>query len=113
MTIFLCRIASQEGWWQGRHTNGLYVLECSHQSFLSTLPNNYPKASFDVWHARLGHVSHNVISLLNKNRHLYVTSLLPNPSLCSNCQIAKSKRLPFTLNKERASHVLELIHCDL
>src|SRR3954464_5854999 len=97
----------------GWHNNGLYVLERGHQSFLSTLPNNCPKASFDVWHARLGHVSHNVISLLNKNRHLCVTSLLPNPSLCSSCQIAKSKRLPFTLNKERASRVLDPIHCDL
>src|SRR3954467_14075402 len=97
----------------GRNKNGLYVLERGHHSFLSTLANKCPKASFDVWHARLGHVSHNVISLLNKNHHLCVTSLLSNPSLCSSCQIAKSKRLPFTLNIERASNVLDLIHCDL
>jgi hypothetical protein len=97
----------------GQRENGLYVLERGHQSLISVLSNNCPQASFDVWHAHLGHVSHSIISLFNKNRQLCVTSLLPTPTICSCCQLAKSHRLPFQHNEKRASHVLDLIHCDL
>jgi len=78
-----------------RRENDLYVLKRRHHSLLSVFPNNYPRASFDVWHVRLGHVSHFIISLLNKKRKLCVTSLLPTPTICSSCQLAKSHRLPF------------------
>jgi hypothetical protein len=96
----------------GRRENDLYVLERRHHSLLSVFSNNCPRASFDVWHARFGHVSHSIISLLNKKRQLCVTSLLPTPTICSSCQLAKSHRLPFQHNDKRASHVLDLIHCD-
>ena len=64
-------------------------------------------------HARLGHVNHSVISFLNRKGHLSLTSLLPYPSLCNTCQLAKSHRLPYSRNERRLSHVLDLIHCDL
>lgn len=54
-----------------------------------------------------------VISLLNKLCHISVTFVLPEPSLCATCQLAKSKQLSFTLNEKRASNVLDLIHYDL
>ena len=61
---------------------------------------------------RLGHVPFHVISLLNKLGHLSISLLLPDPSVCSPCHLAKSKRLPFAINEKRATFVLELIHCD-
>jgi len=97
----------------GRRENDLYVLERRHNSLLSVFSNNCPRASFDVWHARLGHVSHSIISLLNKKHQLCVTSLLPTPTICSSCQLVKSHRLPFQHDDKRASHVLDLIHYDL
>ena len=97
----------------GRCENGLYGLECEHCSLVFVSSNNCPRASFDVWHAQLGHVPHCIVSHLNKNRHLCVTSLLPNSSVCSNYQLAKSHQLPFKQNEKRFSHVLDLIHCDL
>ncbi|KAL6330148.1 hypothetical protein AAG906_040068 [Vitis piasezkii] len=65
---------------------GLYMLECGNSAFIYVLKNKALHASYDLWHARLGHVSHFVISLLNKNGHLYLTSLLHPPSLCDTCQ---------------------------
>jgi len=96
-----------------RRENDLYVLERRHHSLLSVFFNNCPRASFDVWHARLSHVSHSIISLLNKKRQLCVTSLLPILTIYSSCQLAKSHRLAFQHNDKRASHVLDFIHCDL
>ena len=70
-------------------------------------------ASFELWHARLGHVNHSILSLLNKKGQLFLTSLLPTPSLCSTCQLAKSHRLPFSSNTTRSNVVLGLVHCDI
>jgi hypothetical protein len=79
------------------------VLEYNQSAFVSSLKNNSLRASYNVWHARLGHVSHYIISLLNKKGCLSVTSLLPSPNLCVACQTAKSHRLPFNVNDQRAS----------
>jgi hypothetical protein len=96
-----------------RCKDGLHVLERNHFTFVFFL-NNSLRASYDIWHACLGHVSHSVISLLNKKKsYLFVTSLLPSPNLCVACQIAKSHKLHFNANDQRASHILNLIHCDI
>ena len=94
----------------GKRYGGLYVLERRNSAFIYVLKNKALYASYDLWHARLGHVSHSIISLLNKNDHLYLTSLLPSPSLCDTCQIAKNHRLPYSRNERRSSHVLDFIH---
>nr|GEW17814.1 putative reverse transcriptase domain-containing protein [Tanacetum cinerariifolium] len=93
--------------------NGLYVLEKGQHAFLAKLSSRRLQASFELWHCRLGHVSYDTISSLNKLGCLSVTSVLPTPRLCSSCQLSKSKHLPFDLNFKRASHILHLIHCDL
>lgn len=97
----------------GKRDGGLYVLDRGNSDFISALRNKSLRASYDLWHARLGHVNHSVISFLNRKGHLSLTSLLPSPSLCNTCQLAKSHRLPYSRNEHRSSHVLDLIHCDL
>ena len=97
----------------GKRDGELYVLEHGNSVFISVLKNKAFHASYDLWHARLRHVSHYVISLLNKNGHLYLTSLLFSHSLCDKCQIAKNHRLPYSRNERHSSHVLDLIHCDI
>ena len=96
-----------------KRDGNLYVLERENSAFVSVLKNKSLHASYDLWHAPLGHVNHFVISLLNGKRQLHLTSLLPSPTLCSTCQIAKNHRLPYSCNESRFSNVLEFIHCDL
>nr|GEY97778.1 retrovirus-related Pol polyprotein from transposon TNT 1-94 [Tanacetum cinerariifolium] len=96
-----------------RRRNGRYVLDQGNQAFFTKRSSTRTTASFDLWHNRLGHVSHDIISVLNKLGCLYVTSVLPTPLPCSSCQLSKSKRLSFDLNLKRSMHVLELVHCDL
>ncbi|GKB35432.1 retrovirus-related pol polyprotein from transposon TNT 1-94 [Tanacetum coccineum] len=111
--FFIQNRHSKETLAQGRRRNGLYVLEQGQQAFLAKLSSKRIQASFELWHSRLGHVSHDIISVLNKLGCLSVTSILPNPRICSSCQLSKSKRLSFDLNLKRSLHVLDLIHCDL
>lgn len=75
----------------GRHENSLYILERGQSALITTLNNSKLRASYELWHERLGHVNFDIISLLNKLGHLHVTSLLPKPLLCSSCQLSKSK----------------------
>ena len=97
----------------GKRYGGLYVLEHKNSTFVSFLKNKSLHASYDLWHARLGHVNHFIISFLNKKGQLYLTSLLPSPTLSNICQIAKNHRLPYSYNECWSSKVLELIHCNL
>lgn len=98
---------------QGRRDNGLYILERGHSGLFAALHSKSLKASYELWHSRLGHVSFSTISLLHKLGHLYVTALMPKPTICSPCLFSKSKRLSFSINEKRASFILELVHCDL
>ena len=50
----------------GKRDGGLYVLERDNSAFISVLKNKSLQASYDLWHARLGHVNYSVISFLNK-----------------------------------------------
>ena len=97
----------------GLYDGGLYVLERVNSSFISVLRNKSLRASYDLGHARLGHVNYSIISFLNKKCHLSFMSLLPSPSLCSTCHLAKRHWLHYSCNERRSSHVLDLIHCDL
>ena len=41
----------------GKRYGGLYVLEHDNSSFIFVLKNKALHALYDLWHARLGHVS--------------------------------------------------------
>lgn len=53
---------------RGKGENGLYVLQTGHEAFVASTRS--PKASYEVWHTRLGHVSFDTIANLNKHGHL-------------------------------------------
>jgi hypothetical protein len=80
---------------------------------LLSLQNQVFCNSFAIWHAHLGHVLSTIISILNKQGSMSLTSILPNPSLCVSCQKAKSHKLPFQTSDSRFETILGLIHCDL
>ena len=96
----------------GKHKDGLYVLNPGFKALVA-LVISPTKASFELWHKRLGHVACNVISILNKYGFLNVTSILPKPSICPFCELSKQHHLPFQLNEKRSLHVLDMVHCDL
>lgn len=98
---------------RGNRDQCLYILEHGHSALVSALHSKGLEASFDLWHIRLGHVPVSVISHLNKLGYLLISSLLPNPTLCSSCQMGKSKCLSFDLNEKCATSVLDMMHCDL
>jgi cAMP phosphodiesterase len=59
----------------GDRVDGLYVLKRGHHVF-SAIINKYNLCnSFDIWHAHLGHVSSQIISMFNKKGFFYLLPL--------------------------------------
>ena len=57
-----------------KRDGNLYVLERGNSAFVYILKNKSHSDSYDLWHARLGHVNHSIISLLNKQGQLSLLS---------------------------------------
>jgi transposase InsO family protein len=70
-------------------------------------------ASFDTWHARLGHIAPVVVSRVLRTTHLPVSSRPNKHSVCEFCQYEKFKQLLFTPSSRVTTSLLELIHSDV
>ncbi|KAJ9546279.1 hypothetical protein OSB04_018822 [Centaurea solstitialis] len=97
----------------GRCDGGLYLLQNVSAALLADFNNKTVIGSYKLWHERLGRVNHSIISILSRQGHLSVSSILPNPTLCGSCQLAKSHKLPFAINENRSLNPLDMIHCDI
>jgi hypothetical protein len=67
-------------------------------------------ATSSLWHRRLGHPGHEVMSR--------VATIVPFSnkdieSICHACQLGRHTRLPFQSSTSRATAPFDIIHCDL
>ena len=65
----------------------------------------------DLWHKRLGHPSHEVLSLLPNS--LGVISYKNKDDVCDACHHTKQTRIPFFESSNKAECIFNLIHCDV
>jgi len=63
-----------------------------------------------LWHRRLGHPGHKVLSKVASTVPFCNKEL---SSICHACQLGRHTRLPFQSSDSRASSNFDLIHCDL
>ncbi|CAH9141799.1 unnamed protein product, partial [Cuscuta epithymum] len=68
-------------------------------------------SDFELWHRCLGHPSDRVIKLLPPVCSSFSKKKLNN--VCEVCPQAKQVRDSFPLSTNKASHILEVIQCDL
>ena len=96
---------------KGYCNQGLYVLNISEIMNENASSSSYLLDSFDLWHARLGHVS---LSYLKKMHSLGLISGF-NSSYTNKCEIfAKAKITKKTCAYfNRETKLLSLIHTDL
>jgi transposase InsO family protein len=100
----------------GPSINGLYPIKlqnCSLNKTRSCVAFLGVSASFDIWHARLGHASSPIVSRVLNSNHLPVSSSPNKKSICEFCQYGKSKKLPFAPSSRISLSPLELIHSDV
>ncbi|CAN0901456.1 Retrovirus-related Pol polyprotein from transposon TNT 1-94, partial [Linum grandiflorum] len=76
----------------------------------SFLASTQSQKVFDLWHHRLGHVSHSKTPFLKKlNPAVETFHSVP----CDVCHYARQKRLPFPISTSVTSQPFDLIHVDL
>lgn len=108
----------------GREANGLYYLldepaVPTSDVFSSSFSNSvhFPisahvkSVATDLWHYRIGHLSHSRIKLLHSNNPQIDCDLLDTP--CTVCHLARQKRLSFPHSVSCSSSIFALIHCDI
>ena len=85
----------------GKQCDGLHYLAMLTTRKMGTtshsLPNHKPTcnlttSSTDLWHSRLGHISHSRLSLIAKN---FLKFSIQSNNACPICPLAKQHRLPF------------------
>ncbi|KAJ9566232.1 hypothetical protein OSB04_002198 [Centaurea solstitialis] len=67
--------------------------------------------SFDLWHARLGHLSLTRIQLLANSGLL--GNITSNDVSCLSCKLGKHHALPFELDDYKSASAFDLIHSDI
>lgn len=97
----------------GQIENGLYPFHMSKHHINKTGPTALfsPLVSTSTWHSRLGHPSSTTV------RGILSRFDLPHSghsiSICSSCQLGKSKKLPFSSSSFLTTKPLEIIHSDV
>ena len=95
----------------GLHVNlDIKSITTVHLLTVADSTNNY-----DLWHARLGHPSSQVLRHVSQRAASGTTNIsIPSQApLCSNCQKGKMPSRPFSPSEKCATKPLQLIHCDL
>jgi len=69
-------------------------------------------SSPSLWHQRLGHPGHEVLSTLAQSSAIPCNNSASH-TLCHACQLGRHTRLPFHASTSRTTHIFQLIHCDL
>ncbi|KAG6783821.1 hypothetical protein POTOM_009495 [Populus tomentosa] len=85
----------------GKHVDGLYVLKRGHQAFSTVLAKSSLCNSFAVWHARLGHVSSSIISILNKQDYIAFHDPISLPPVMASTTSSAGHSSPSSVSKLR------------
>ena len=98
---------------QGTLSGTLYLLDGV--TVVAGESNNVTSKSRDeteLWHRRLGHMSHKNLQILVK-KGILDKRRISELSFCENCVMGKHKRLSFSIGKHNSSEALKYVHADL
>jgi hypothetical protein len=78
----------------------------------ATSTSAFLAAPTSLWHRRLGHLGHEVLSKLIRSKAISCNKD-DSHHLCHACQLGRHTRLPFGSSNSRTTNNFDLIHCDL
>nr|KYP43110.1 Retrovirus-related Pol polyprotein from transposon TNT 1-94 [Cajanus cajan] len=91
---------------------GLYAMVSSPESnVVHHCTSHFFTYQSDLWHLRLGHLSHDKLSALKGSYPEIQCNKISLP--CEICHLAKHKRLPFPDSLTKSENVFDLIHVDI
>jgi hypothetical protein len=98
-------------------TGPLYTLRLPHATSSSSSSPDIAAVfaattSTTTWHRRLGHPGRDAFLQLTRSATIPCTRS-PEEHLCHACQLGRHVRLPFSSSSSHATHVFDLVNCDL
>uniref|UniRef100_A0A151UGW8 GAG-pre-integrase domain-containing protein n=1 Tax=Cajanus cajan TaxID=3821 RepID=A0A151UGW8_CAJCA len=97
-----------------KQVGGLYLLKAKTQEKMAEVQvsnittESIPESS--LWHFRLGHLSHERLETMSRENPII---FINKYAVCDICHLAKKKKLPYLMSKNRASKICELLHFDI
>lgn len=98
---------------QGKTKGDLYEWPVSSSTINSFFAASPSKPSLDQWHLRLGHPSLDVLKTIVSTSSIPYSSSLSKSTLCSDCSINKSHKLPFSTNTITSHRPLQYVFSDV
>jgi hypothetical protein len=102
---------------EGKSENGMYPIrrgKKSHKGSKAFTTALGIKTTPLVWHFRLGHPSSEVVNRVVQENKLPISTVdINKTSLCTSCQLGKSKKLLFHSSNRIFESPLHLIHTDI
>ena len=98
---------------QGTTKDELYEWPAKPSTLQSFFTSSPPKTTQPVWHYRLGHPSASILKTIVSNFSLPFSQSVSQKTLCSDCAINKTHKLPFHQTTISSSRPLQYISTDL
>ncbi|CAA7023370.1 unnamed protein product [Microthlaspi erraticum] len=98
---------------QGKTNGELYEWPLSTSHVTSFFASSQPKITSTDWHYRLGHPSPPILNKIISSFSLDCSNTSPTTSLCIDCSINKSHKLPFHQTTLKSTRLLEYIFSDV
>ena len=98
---------------QGKTKDELYEWPTQPSTFHAFFASSNPTITLSDWHFRLGHPAASILKSVVSNFSLPCTKSVTQNTLCSDCAINKSHKLPFFQNTITSSRPLEYVYTDL
>lgn len=88
------------------------VIENKRECVIVVAANTSPMKSAKLWHERLGHSSQKALEQL-KSKDMLKNIGDCNFEFCKSCLSGKQKKVSSSLNENKASRILQLVHSDV
>ncbi|XP_033144322.1 uncharacterized protein LOC103859022 isoform X1 [Brassica rapa] len=98
---------------QGKTKDELYEWPAQPTTLQAFFASSKPKTTLSDWHFRLGHPAASILKNVVSNFSLPCTQSVSQNTLCPDCSINKSHKLPFHQNTIISSRPLQYIYTDL
>ncbi|KAI0511944.1 hypothetical protein KFK09_012578 [Dendrobium nobile] len=94
---------------RGPCVNGLYPIRST--ATTANLALFSAQEVYNLWHRRLGHPARQTL----QTARIYIPAICKTSynNHCNACNVAKSRRLPFTSSNTTTSHCFDLVHSDI
>ncbi|KAG7582826.1 Integrase catalytic core [Arabidopsis suecica] len=98
---------------QGKTKDELYEWPASPSTLSSFFASTSPKTTLTDWHYRLGHPSFSILKSVISSYSLPCIQSNSVSSLCSDCAINKTHKLPFSQSSIHSTRPLEYVFTDV